>query len=39
MRPFHSNPAFRMNATGPSNERQAGQDLLFPERTAVKQGD
>ena len=39
MRPLSLTPAFRARATGPSNERHAGQQMLFPERTAVKQGD
>ncbi len=34
-----TNPAFRVNVTGPSNARHAGHMMFSPERTAVKQGD
>lgn len=39
MRSLYFTPAFRTSATGPSNARHAGQQVLSPERTAVKQGD
>ena len=39
MLPFHPNRACRADAAGPSNERHAGEPMLLPERTAVKQGD
>ncbi len=36
---LYPNPACRADAAGPSNERHAGGQMPFPERTAVKQGD